>query len=87
LSGEGLELIVTNGGEGLLAALPLVYPGVRVQRCWAHKIRNVLNRVHKADWEAVKGDLHWISHASGLREAQRAVGSFYRRGGICTRKR
>ena len=79
LSGEGLELIVTDGGKGLLAALPLVYPGVRIQRCWAHKTRNVLNHVRKADWEAVKGDLHKISHASGLREAQGAVGSFYAR--------
>jgi putative transposase len=76
LVGEGLELIVTDGGKGLLAALPLVYPGVRIQRCWAHKTRNVLNWVRKADWEAVKGDLHKISHASGLREAQGVLGSF-----------
>jgi len=76
LVGEGLELIVTDGGKGLLAALPLVYPGVGVQRCWAHKARNVLNCVRRADWEVVKADLHRISHASGLWEAQRAVGSF-----------
>ena len=76
LTGEGLELIVTDGGKGLLAALPLVYPGVGVQRCWAHKARNVLGSVRKADWELVKADLHRISHASGLWEAQRAVGSF-----------
>jgi putative transposase len=76
LVGEGLELIVTDGGKGLLAALPLVYPGIRIQRCWAHKTRNVLNSVRKADWEAVKGDVHKISHASGLREAQGALGSF-----------
>jgi putative transposase len=76
LTAEGLELIVTDGGKGLLAALPLVYPGVRLQRCWAHKARNVLSSVRKADWEALKGDLHKISHASGLREAQGALGSF-----------
>jgi transposase-like protein len=76
LTGEGLELIVTDGGKGLLAALPLVYPEIRIQRCWAHKTRNVLNSVRKADWEAVKGDVHKISHASGLREAQGALGSF-----------
>jgi putative transposase len=76
LTGEGLELIVTNGGKGLLAALFLVYPGVRVQRRWANKARNVLGSVRKADWGAVKGDLHKTSHASGLREAQGALGSF-----------
>jgi putative transposase len=76
LTGEGLDLIVTDGGKGLLAALPLVYPGVQVQRCWAHKTRNVLSYVRKADWKEVKTDLHKISYASGLREAQGALDSF-----------
>lgn len=40
LTGEGLALIAADGGAGLLAALPVVYPNVRVQRCWAHKTRN-----------------------------------------------
>jgi len=71
-----LKLIVTDGGKGLLAALPIVYPGIPVQRCWAHKSRNVLNYVRKADHEAVKTDLHAIQYASGIREAQRAIGAF-----------
>lgn len=79
LVGEGLQMIIVDGGKGLLAALPLVYPGVPVQRCWAHKARNVLNYVRKADQAAVKADLHRISHASGLREAQSALGRFSRR--------
>jgi putative transposase len=60
LSGEGLTLIVTDGGAGLLAALPLVFPRVRVGRCWAHKSRNVLDQVRDADRERVKRDLHRI---------------------------
>ena len=76
LDGEGLEMIITDGGKGLLAALPLVYPGISVQRCWAHKTRNVLNYVKKADREAVKADLHKISYASGIGKAQTAVGEF-----------
>jgi putative transposase len=76
LSEEGVELIVTDGGKGLLAALPMVYPGIPIQRCWAHKSRNVLNYVRKADHEAVKADLHAIQYASGIREAQRALGMF-----------
>lgn len=73
---EGLELIVSDGGKGLLAALPLVYPGIPIQRCWAHKTRNVLDHVRKADKEKVKADLHRISYASGIREAQGALGQF-----------
>jgi putative transposase len=76
LNGKGLELIATDGGKGLLAALPLVYPNIPVQRCWAHKTRNVLNYVREADQDKVKTDLHKISYASGIRDAQSAIGEF-----------
>lgn len=76
LRAEGMELIVTDGGRGLLAALPIVYPGIPTQRCWAHKARNILNQVKKADREAVKKDLNAISHAAGLREARTALKNF-----------
>jgi putative transposase len=73
LTGEGLTLIVTDGGAGLLAALPLVYPRVRVGRCWAHKTRNVLDKVREADRERVKRDLHQISHAVDRTTARAAA--------------
>lgn len=78
LTGEGLEMIVTDGGRGLLAALPFVYPQVPLQRCWVHKTRNVLNYARKSDQAAMKKDLHAISHAAGLREAQTALQRFCR---------
>lgn len=73
LTGESLAIIVTDGGTGLLAALPLIYPRVAVQRCWAHKSRNVLDRVRKADRERFKRDLHKISHAAHRVEARSAA--------------
>jgi transposase-like protein len=76
LTGEGLSLIVTDGGAGLLAALPLVYPRVRVGRCWAHKSRNVLDKVRDADRERVKRDLHLISHAIDRVAARAAARRF-----------
>jgi putative transposase len=76
---EGLEMIITDGGKGLLAALPFVYPGIPTQRCWAHKTRNVMNMVRKADREAVKKDLAAISNAKGLRQAQNALKRFAHR--------
>lgn len=79
LSGEGLELICSDGGSGLRAALPLVYPQVPVQLCWAHKTRNVLDKIRKADSAAAKRGLHAISHASGLAEARSAAARFARR--------
>jgi transposase-like protein len=71
LTGEGVELIIVDGGKGLLAACGLVYSSISIQRCWAHKDRNVLSYVRKADHEAVKDDLHKISHAKGRREAEK----------------
>jgi len=79
LLGQNLKLIVVDGGKGLDAALSLVYGHVPVQRCWAHKTRNVLNYVKKADHEAVKKDLQHISHAQTLRQAQKAAQRFVNR--------
>lgn len=73
LTGESLAIVVSDGGAGLLATLPLVYPRVPVQRCWAHKSRNVLDRVRRADREAFKRDLHRISHAATRVAARTAV--------------
>jgi putative transposase len=76
LTGEKTELIVTDGGQGLLAALGLVYPRIPAQRCWAHKTRNVLDKVKKKDRTAVKTDLHQISYAKNLKAAQHAARRF-----------
>jgi putative transposase len=35
LAVEGLDMIRVDGGSGLLAALPMVYDKIPVQRCWA----------------------------------------------------
>jgi transposase-like protein len=79
LKGENLKLIITDGGKGLQAALPLVYGQVPVQRCWAHKTRNILNYVKKADQKAVKADLHQISYAKDIIKAQKAAKRFKER--------
>ncbi len=76
LTGQGLEMICGDGGTGLLAALPTVLPDIAVQRCWAHKIRNVLDKVRKADQPAVKRALHKIMNASNLPAARAAARRF-----------
>jgi putative transposase len=81
VGGEGIEMVITDGGKGLLAALPLVYPRSMIQRCWAHKSRNVLNYVRKTDWQAVKKGLHKISYAKNLSKAQKSLGAFCVRWG------
>lgn len=39
LKGDHLKLIITDGGKGLIAALAIVYPLVKHQRCWFHKLQ------------------------------------------------
>ncbi len=81
LTGEGVELIVTDGGKGLLAAIDTVYPGMPIQRCWAHKTRNVTDKVKRSDIKAVKRDLHKISHAGNVVKARQAARRFADRWG------
>jgi len=76
LEGKRCELITTDGGNGLRNALEVVYPRILRQHCWAHKTRNVLDKVKKADWEKVKKDLQRISHAKNRQAATQAYWSF-----------
>jgi len=76
LVGQSLEMVCVDGGQGLLAALPIVYPGLPVQRCWAHKIRNVLDKVKKADRAPVKAGLHRVMNAKTLPKARSAARRF-----------
>src|SRR5260370_1960252 len=66
-------MVCVDGGTGLLAALPMVYPGVPIQRCWAHKIRNVLAKVRLADQPAVKAHLHAVMNAKTRPQAPPAA--------------
>jgi len=76
LEGSGCELITTDGGNGLRNALEVVYPRISRQHCWAHKTRNVLDKVKKADQDKVKKDLNRISHARNRWSATQAYWSF-----------
>jgi len=76
LDADGLEMVCVDGGSGLLAALPTALPGIRVQRCWAHKMRNVLAKVRQADQPALKADLQAIMNAKTLPQARSAARRF-----------
>ena len=79
LKGDKLLLIVTDGCPGLAAAIQTVYPRVAHQRCWVHKMRNILDKVRRRDHDAVKRDAQAIYLAGGLRSAQAAARAFSRR--------
>ena len=76
LEGKNLQLIVTDGCPGLAAAIPTVYPRALHQRCWVHKMRNILEKVRKSDYDEVKRDAQAIYQADSRRQAQAACRNF-----------
>ena len=69
---EQLGLIVTDGCPGLAAAIHTVYPRVRHQRCWVHKMRNILEHVRKRDYDEVKAGAQAIYLAESRAQAEAA---------------
>jgi putative transposase len=76
LEGRQLSLILTDGCAGLAAAIRTVYPRVRHQRCWVHKMRNILEKVRKCDYDEVKAGAQAIYLAKSRSHAQSAFRVF-----------
>jgi transposase-like protein len=83
LQGQKLKLLVTDGCAGLRAALQTVYPRVPHQRCWVHKMRNIVQAARRRDLEALTADARAIYNADGLQQARRAFEKFRRRWQAC----
>jgi putative transposase len=71
LEGRNLKLITTDGSTGLGAALPLAFPCVPVQLCWAHKMRNIADKVPRKEGSCVAA-ASAIYRAKNKNQAQRA---------------
>jgi putative transposase len=56
-------LAVGDGNLGFWAALRAVYPEAKEQRCWKHKIANVLDKLPKRLQPRAKDRLHDIMYA------------------------
>ena len=72
------EVICADGGEGLISILPDVYPTIPLQRCWAHKMRNILDKVPRKKQKVVKRGLVKIYSAQNLTEAKTAAARWAR---------
>jgi transposase-like protein len=76
LEGQHLGLIVTDGCPGLAAAIPTVYPRVRHQRCWVHKMRNILEKVRQCDYDEAKAGAQAMYLAESRAQAEAAFRRF-----------
>ena len=69
-------LAVGDGALGFWAALREVYPETQEQRCWVHKIANVLDKLPKRLQPRAKMMLHEIMRAPDRHSAQEEIERF-----------
>jgi transposase-like protein len=69
-------LAIGDGALGFWAALREVYPEAREQRCWVHKIANVLDKLPQRLQARAKEMLHEIMQAPDRQGAQKGLGHF-----------
>jgi len=76
------ELAVGDGALGFWKAMDEIYPATRHQRCWFHKISNILGKFPKSMAATVKANLQEIHHAETKAAAQAAINVFKEKYGI-----
>ncbi len=72
-------LAVGDGALGFWAAVRDVWPETREQRCWVHRIANVLDKLPKRLQPKAKRALHEIMNAPSKAAAEAAIGDFRER--------
>ena len=81
LKERGLEcprLVIGDGHLGIWGALRNVYPEAAEQRCWNHKILNVLDKLPKREQAQAKQLLCRIPYSQSRKEAERLSSIFSR---------
>jgi putative transposase len=71
-------LVIGDGALGIWAALDGVYPEAGQQRCWNHRMRNILDCVGKKKQAQAKQRLSDVMYAPSKREAVAAKDAFVR---------
>lgn len=69
---------IADGHLGIWSALAQIYPTSAEQRCWNHKLRNVLDVVPEKHQGAVKADLQAIANAETQASCERHRAAFRR---------
>ena len=70
------KLAIADGALGFWAALRQVYPETAEQRCWVHKIANVLDKLPQRLQPRAKSHLHEIMRAPDKQTALVELGRF-----------
>jgi putative transposase len=79
LSSRGMRaprLFIGDGALGFWKAVRSIYPKVKWQRCWVHKIANILDKLPKSIQPKAKSMLHDIYKSPVLEEAKKSYKRF-----------
>src|SRR5262249_38776947 len=76
------QIAVADGALGFWKALGEVWPTTREQRCWVHKIANILNKLAKSLHTKAKRALQEIWLAETKNDALTALAAFANRSNI-----
>lgn len=68
-----IALLVADGAQGIWKAFSDVFPRVKQQRCWIHKMKNVEDKVPEKRRETVHARLTEAMHAPSRTEAERLI--------------
>src|SRR2546423_15683907 len=71
-----MDLIVTDGHEGLLAAVAALFSATPRQRCLVHKQRNVMNAIPKREHERIAAELAGIWNQPTKEQAMTELAAF-----------
>lgn len=72
---------VADGHLGIWSAVGEIFPETEEQRCWNHRLMNVIDQLPKKVWPEAKGLLRKIPYAESQRECERLRDQFGARYG------
>jgi len=75
LDPDAVRLVTADGADGIAAAVAEVFPTADLQRCWTHRIRNLLDALPLAERRACLAGLRAIYRA---RTRRAAVAAYWR---------
>ncbi len=70
------QATVADGHLGIWSALGEVFPDGAEQRCWNHRLTNVIDHLPKKEWSAAKELLRKIPYAASRAECERLRDQF-----------
>jgi hypothetical protein len=76
LDPDGIILVVAGGAGGIATAVAEAFPDAAFGRCWAHRVRNLLDAIPLAERKSALRGLRTIYRASTKRAAVAAYWRF-----------